>query len=310
MNLISSFPPIPKPGQPVVATIGFFDGVHGGHRFLIRQVMSVALKNNMNSMLVTFNVHPRKVMQTDFQPNLLTTTEEKISLLATMGVDYCALLPFTRQLSDLTARDFMEKVLFNQLNVRTLIVGYDHHFGHNRTDSFEDYCRYGRELGMEVLRADAFVKEGQNISSSLIRRLLNEGEIARASRCLGYNYFMDGHVISGQQIGRKIGFPTANFQVNESDKLIPADGVYAVKVHVDNNVYSAMLNIGFRPTIGENSVRTIEAHLLHFEGNLYDSSLRIEFIERIRGEKKFDSWEELADQIKKDATLAESLLDN
>ncbi len=310
MNLISSFPPIPKPEQPVVATIGFFDGVHGGHRYLIRQVISVALKNNMSSMLVTFDKHPRKVMQTDFQPYLLTTTEEKISLLSAMGVDYCALLPFTRQLADLTARDFMEEVLCNQLNVRTLIVGYDHHFGHNRTDNFEDYCRYGSELGMKVLHADAFVKEEQNISSTLVRRLLNDGEIARAARCLGYNYFMDGHVISGQQIGRKIGFPTANFQVDNTDKLIPADGVYAVKVHVDNHVYAAMLNIGCRPTIGENGMRTIEAHLLHFDGNLYESSLRIEFIERIRGEKKFNSREELADQIKKDAILAETLLDN
>ena len=201
----------------------------------------------------------------------------------------------------------MQQILHDHLQVRVLVIGYDHRFGHNRTEGFEDYVRYASELGMEVIRADAYQLSDIHISSSVVRSFLEAGEIELASRCLGYNYTLSGHVISGQQIGRTLGFPTANLQPSDKLKLIPADGVYAVRVHLEDMVYKGMLNIGCRPTIDDDTHRTIEVHLLHFEGNLYDRSLRIEFLRRIRGEQKFRSREALARQLQLDAAACDDL---
>ncbi len=287
--------------KPCVATIGFFDGVHRGHRYLIEQVQEVAAERALSSMVVTFPVHPRQVMQADFQPCLLSSFDEKCSLLEATGIDYCAVLPFTRELASLSACEFMREVLYKQLHVRTLVIGYDHRFGHNRSEGFDDYLRYGAAMGMEVLRADVCRVDQVNASSSVVRLLLTEGEVALAARCLGYNYMLDGHVVGGQQIGRTLGFPTANLQVDDASKLIPADGVYAVRVHWDNQIYKGMLNIGCRPTIDADTRRTIEVHLLHFEGDLYGNPLRIEFVRRVRGEQRFRSREALARQLQLDA---------
>lgn len=291
--------------SPSVATIGFFDGVHRGHRFLIGQVLEVARVRGLSSMLITFPQHPRMVMQTSYQPRLLTTFDEKCSLLSTTGADVCVALPFTRELAALSARQFMQQVLRDRLQVRTLVIGYDHRFGHDRTEGFDDYVRYGAELGMEVLRAEAFVMGATNVSSSVARASLEAGEVDVAARCLGYNYFLDGRVTTGQQIGRTLGFPTANLQVADACKLIPADGVYAVRVQVEGHIYKGMLNIGCRPTIDEDSRRTIEVHLFHFEGDLYGRLLRVEFLRRIRGEQKFSSREALARQLQQDAQVCE-----
>lgn len=291
--------------SPSVATIGFFDGVHRGHRFLIGQVLDAARVRGLSSMLITFPQHPRMVMQTSYQPRLLTTFDEKCSLLSTTGADVCVALPFTRELAALSARQFMQQVLRDRLQVRTLVIGYDHRFGHDRTEGFDDYVRYGAELGMEVLRAEAFVMGATNVSSSVARASLEAGEVDVAARCLGYNYFLDGRVTTGQQIGRTLGFPTANLQVDDSLKLVPADGVYAVRVQVEGDIYKGMLNIGCRPTIDDDSRRTIEVHLFHFAGDLYGQSLRVEFLRRIRGEQKFSSREALARQLQQDAWACE-----
>lgn len=217
---------------PSVATIGFFDGVHRGHRFLINQVKEVAAKDGLYSALITFPVHPRQVIQTAYRPQLLSSPTEKLELLETMQVDYCFLLPFTQELSLFSAREFMQ-LLRNKFNIHTLVIGYDHRFGHNRSENFEDYCRYGEELNIYIVRARAYTDKEGKISSSVIRQLLKEGEVSQAAKFLGYNYYLDGTVVDGYKVGRKIGFPTANLQVDCSDKLIPSEGVYAVYVYVE-----------------------------------------------------------------------------
>lgn len=301
--------------EPSVATIGFFDGVHTGHRYLIRQVKEIAAAKGLRSALVTFPVHPRKVMNADYRPELLTTPEEKIRLLDDIGIDYCLMLNFTPEISRLTAREFMAQVLKERYQVKCLVIGYDHRFGHNRSEGFEDYVRYGKEIGIEVIRAHAYtnnikIGEHQNtpISSSLIRKLLHEGEVEQAALCLGYEYFLDGTVVGGYQVGRKIGFPTANLSVDDPDKLVPADGVYAVWVTFDGQTYMGMLNIGVRPTIDNGPNRTIEVIFLHFHSNIYDKFIRLTFVKRTRPELKFAGIDELIVQLHKDAEETETIL--
>lgn len=294
--------------KPCVATIGFFDGVHRGHRFLIEQVKRLATEQNLASSLITFPVHPRKIMQADYQPELLSTPEEKEELLKQTGVDSCVMLSFTPELSQLSAYEFMRDVLQKQLNVRVLVIGYDHRFGHNRSEGFDDYCRYGKEIGMDVVKAEACVVNGVNVSSSVIRAFLSEGEIKLANKCLGYGYYLEGIIVDGYKVGRKLGFPTANLSVSNPDKLIPANGVYAVKVYLEGQEYKGMLNIGHRPTLDNGVQRSIEVHILHFSSNVYQKSMRIEFADRIRDEKKFRRIEELVAQLGRDAEMVDSLL--
>lgn len=289
------------PVKPCVATIGFFDGVHRGHRFLIERLKEDAKAAGLESTVITFERHPRQVLSSDYQPKLLTTFEEKRLLLSRTGVDNCAVLQFDRQMAQMTAREFMERVLAGLLNVKRLYIGYDHRFGHNREEGFEDYVRYGRELGIEVLQNTAFDLEGVNVSSSVIRSFLQEGEVEMAARCLGYPYFVSGKVMPGVQEGRKLGFPTANIEVT-AEKLIPASGVYAVTARLEGSaaLKPAMMNIGTRPTFGENE-QTLEVHILDFEDNIYGKELLVSFDRRLRGERKFRSAEDLADQLRKDA---------
>ena len=301
--------------EPSVATIGFFDGVHAGHRYLIQQVKEIAAAKGLRSALVTFPVHPRKVMNTNYRPELLTTPEEKIRLLANIGVDYCLMLDFTPEISRLTAREFMTQLLKERYQVKYLVSGYDHRFGHNRSEGFEDYVRYGKEIGIEVIRAKAYTSniEIENVpnvpvSSSLIRKLLHQGEVDLAADCLKYEYFLDGIVVGGYQVGRKIGFPTANLSVDDPDKLIPADGVYAVWVTFDKKTYMGMLNIGVRPTIDNGPNRTIEVNILHFHSDIYDKFIRLTFVKRTRPELKFSSIDELIVQLHKDAEETEAIL--
>lgn len=223
--------------KPCAATIGCFDGVHAGHRYLVKQVRDIAVREVWECALITFPVHPRQVMQADYMPELLSCPAQKTSLISSLDADYCIMLPFTRQLSQLTAREFME-LLLKRYNVRALVIGYDHRFGHNRTETFEDYCRYGQELGMSVIKAEP-LKCGITdtfISSSAIRKLLKSGDVVTANRFLGYNYYIDGTVTDGHKVGRKIGFPTANIIPSCPEKLIPENGVYAVRVPIGNTV--------------------------------------------------------------------------
>lgn len=306
MQIIDNIPDLPL--EPCVATIGFFDGVHLGHRFLIEQVKELAKDKGLRSALITFPVHPRQVMKSDYRPELLTTPEEKIELLKAQGVDYCIMLDFTVELSQLSALSFMKDILQQRYNVSTLIIGYDHRFGHNRSEGFEDYVRYGQQIGMNVYRAQACMIDDLNISSSLVRTHLLEGKIDLSTSYLGYNYSIEGVVVGGYRVGRTIGFPTANLDLRESNKLIPSDGVYAVRVEVKGCLYAGMLNIGYRPTLDNGSKKSIEVHILRFDEDIYDEKIRLYFVSRIRSEMKFSGLDELIAQLKRDAAFVDSVL--
>ena len=294
--------------RPNVATIGFFDGVHRGHRYLIEQVKEEAKSRSLASLLISFAQHPSEVMQSTASPGLLSTLDEKCEKLADTQVDYCVLLPFTKELANYSARRFMQEVLYEQLQVRVLIVGYDHRFGHNRSEGFLDYVNYGKELGIEVIQAKAYTDEGIGISSSCIRQLLQEGEVKQAARGLGYNYSLNGIVTGGYQVGRTLGYPTANITVADKRKLLPADGVYAAYAFVKGERYQAMLNIGYRPTFNTGREHTIDVHLLEFNEDLYDQPLQIEFVTRLRGERQFADRDKLTEQLKKDEEEARKWL--
>lgn len=298
--------------QPIpacVATIGCFDGVHRGHRYLIEQVCDEARVQEMVSALITFPVHPRQVMQSEFRPQWLTSLEQKKELLANTPADYCIMLPFTKELSLLSARDFM-RILAERYHIRTLVIGYDHRFGHNRSEGFDDYCHYGKEMGMDVICAKALTEDGISISSSLIRRLLKDGQTAQANHYLGYNYFIDGTVVTGAQVGRTLGFPTANLCPLCPEKLIPHVGVYAAIAHMNGTDFPAMLNIGHRPTIDNGANLSIEAHIIGFSGDLYGKKLRIELIDYLRPEQKFEDRKQLTIQLTKDRQRVLQVLSN
>ena len=296
--------------KPCVATIGFFDGVHRGHKFLIDYIKGIAKNKGLESTVVTFDKHPRQVLKSDYMPKMLSTYDEKILLLSKTGVDNCAVLPFNKETSSLSAYDFMKDILRDRLNVKVLVTGYDNRFGHNRSEGFDDYVRFGRELGIEVLPAQAFVLNGVNVSSSVVRTYLEKGEVEMAAFCLGYPYFITGKVVNGCHNGRKLGFPTANIEINDSDKLIPAKGVYAVKARTQNSLEQrrAMMNIGTCPTFGGDKV-SLEAHILNFKNDIYDEQLAVSFCHRIRSERKFDNAEDLTQQLLTDEKMVNEQFD-
>lgn len=280
--------------------MGFFDGVHVGHRFLIDQVKEIARRKGLPSAVITFPVHPRKVLQKDYQPKLLCGYDEKLARLATSGIDYCVSLPFTPELSLLSARAFMAQILKERIGVETLVIGYDHRFGHNRDEGFNEYVRYGKELGMEVVQAKELRLEGHDVSSSQIRRLLGEGDISCANALLSYRYTLSGKIVEGYQVGRTIGFPTANIKAWEKYKVIPELGVYAVLVHFGGQVRKGMLYIGTRPTMHNDEEVSVEVNVFDFSGDLYNESLTVEFIDFIRPDQKFENMQALVAQIHRD----------
>ena len=294
----------------LVATIGFFDGVHYGHRFLIDRVIEEAQRSGMSSAVITFDRHPREVLQTDYQPDLLSTLDEKLLLLSKTHVDNTVVLHFDASLAALTAHDFMRDVLQGQLKVRKLIIGYDNRFGHNRSEGFDDYVRYGKELGIEVIRAEAFLPDDVRVSSSVIRTCLREGRVEDANRLLGYDYTIESRIVSGYQNGRKMGFPTANLDVTRCQQLLPASGVYAVLVRLKDSVgwKRGMMNIGHRPTFN-GTTTSMEVNLFNFSGNLYGQELLVSFISKIRDERKFDSIDALAEQLQHDKVQINKLFD-
>ena len=293
-----------------VASIGFFDGVHSGHLSLIHQVIDQAKQRGLKSGLITFPVHPSKVMNPSLKIDHLTTKEEKTQQLDQLGLDYCFLLDFTKELSQLTAREFMDTVLRKRFHVSVLYIGYDHRFGHNRSEGFEDYRRYGKELGIEVIQADAHYEAGVDVSSSMIRRALKTGDLDLAERYLGYPYFICGKVVEGKKLGRTIGFPTANISLNSEAKLLPKDGVYAVKVGISNynKEFWGMLNIGVCPTVDNKAIRTIEVNILDFDGDIYGSNVKLTFKQWLRPEVKFESLELLIHQLHKDEQDVRNLI--
>lgn len=290
----------------LVASIGFFDGVHIGHRYLIDQIKDIAAKKGLSSGVITFPVHPRKVLDSNYQPALLCGYEERVRHLASTGIDYCITLDFTAELSKLSARDFIQLILKQKYDVDTLVIGYDHRFGHNREEGFEEYVKYGSEVGIEVIQAKEY--PGEHVSSSRIRQLLKEGYIQKANELLSYNYTISGHVIKGYQVGRTIGFPTANIESWERYKVIPALGVYAVHVHIEDKKYGGMLYIGNRPTLQNGKNISVEVNIFDFDGDLYEKSIKVEFLEFVRTDIKFDGIEKLRNQLFKDQDDVKNIL--
>ena len=315
--------------KPCVATIGMFDGVHKGHRFVLAHVCDYARKQGLQAMVITFDRHPREVVQTDWRPLLLTTNEERLRLLAETGIDYVKVLHFTSEMAGMSARDFMV-MMKEQLGVKVLLMGYDNRFGHDRQETFEDYVRYGEDIGMEVRQLPSLGQrsevegqrsevegQGPEVSSSMVRRLLAEGAVKEAAECLGYPYSITGKVVKGEHIGTGLGYPTANLQPNDSRKMIPAPGVYAVSVTVEGqrskvegqrskDIYMGMMNIGTRPTFGVHP-QTLEVHILDYEGDLYGKEITVSFIKRLREERCFDNKEELKTQLEEDRRRVEEL---
>ena len=287
------------------ATIGFFDGVHRGHRYLLKQLEELAAANDLSPIAVTFDCHPRTVVQKDFVPSLLTTQEEKLALLSEVFKGEVVVLPFTQELSALSAKEFMESVLRDKLNAKLLLMGYNHHFGHGG-GTHEEYEAWGHETGIKVCLAEAL--SGEKVSSSRIRSLIGLGEMEKANEMLGYPYFLTGKVSEGKQIGRQIGFPTANLLTAEH-KLLPVCGVYAVWVRMpDGTKKGGMLCIGHRPTVEENGKISVEVHIFDFNGNLYGESISIDFIGKLRDERHFDSLQSLQQQLTLDAVSVKEMI--
>ena len=286
-------------------TIGFFDGVHCGHRYLLQQLEALAKANELSAVAVTFDCHPRQVVCEDYVPSLLTTQEEKLALLSEAFSGKVVVLPFTHELSTLTAKEFMQSILREKLNTKLLLMGYNHRFGHGGGTT-EEYAKWGRETGIKVCQAEAL--EGEKVSSSRIRSLISLGEMEKANMMLGYPYFLTGEVTSGKQIGRQMGFPTANLLLPEQ-KLLPACGVYAVWVVMpDGTKQGGMLCIGHRPTVEPNGDISVEVHIFDFCGNLYGKQIHIDFIGKLREERHFASIEELQQQLSLDATSAKEII--
>ncbi len=286
-------------------TIGFFDGVHQGHRYLLQQLEELAAANGLSAAAVTFDRHPRTVVQPNFVPSLLTTQEEKLDLLSKAFSGKIIVLHFTQELSEMTAKEFMQNILREKLNAELLLMGYNHRFGHGGGNP-EDYVTWGHETGIKVCLAKALA--GEKVSSSRIRNLISLGDVKKANNLLGYPYFLTGEVTEGKQIGRQIGFPTANLTLSEQ-KLMPACGVYAVWVTMpDHSKRGGMLCIGHRPTVEQNGEISVEVHIFDFNGNLYGTSISIDFIEKLRDERHFDSLEELQKQLMLDAALAQETI--
>ena len=290
------------------ATIGFFDGVHRGHRFLIEQLRQLACRRGERSMVVTFERHPRQVICPDWQPQLLTSLEEKESLLAATGIDVMVVLRFDAAMAALSAQAFMSRVLKDRLNVDALLAGYDNRFGHGRTEGFDDYVGYGKTIGIDVVGAEALMQQESAVSSTRIRRFISEGRVGEAADCLGRRYTLSGNVVHGEQVGRQLGFPTANIVPEDSQKLLPADGVYAVEVWTDDGrKVAGVMNIGTRPTFNGHS-RTLEVHLLDFSGDLYNRRLTVSFAARLRDECTFTSADALQQQMNLDVNNAREIL--
>lgn len=295
-----------------VITMGVFDGVHLGHRMLLSRVVAEAEKSSSDSVAVTFDPHPRIVLTGDpTHLRFLTDIEERIYLLRQTGIGHLVVIPFTLELSRMTADEFVDQILCRHLNVRHLIAGFNHHFGRRHEGDSNTIISCSSRMDFRVTREEAFMIEGEVVSSSSIRRLLEGGEVRKASAMLGYDYSLRGKVVSGKRIGRGLGFPTANIAPLFEYKLIPRSGVYAVEIKIEDEPgwHAAMLNIGLRPTISENDGRsTIEAHIIDFESDLYGKIVTARFYERLRDEMKFSDTDALAAQLANDRERAIALL--
>jgi riboflavin kinase / FMN adenylyltransferase len=297
------------PNKHAVVTTGTFDGVHLGHKKIIRRLNEIAKENNGESVIITFDPHPRSVLfpeQKDLK--LLSDKNEKIQLLKDAGVQNLIIIAFTKAFSEISSLDFIKNIIIDKIQTKHLVIGYDHKFGKNREGSFDYLKNHAEDFGFKLEEISAKLINENNISSSKIRKALELGELSAANKYLGYDYFLSGSVVTGKQIGRTIGFPTANLRISDPLKLIPSIGVYAVKVLIGNNIYKGMLNVGYNPTVTDERIKTIEVNILEFNRDIYGESIKIFFIERMRDEMKFSGLPALKEQLALDRINALNIL--
>ena len=294
--------------ESAIVTTGTFDGVHQGHRKILNRLIEVAKKNKGESVLLTFFPHPRMVLQPDSDLKLINTIDEKIELLRQVGIDHLIIHPFTREFSRTTSLEFVRDLLVNKIGTTKLVIGYDHHFGRNREGSFEHLKEFGPIYGFEVEEISVQDVDNVNVSSTKVRKALEDGEVDLASNYLGYPFFIHGVVVHGQKNGRELGYPTANLEIQNPYKLIPANGIYAVKVEIGGKLFRGMLNIGTRPTMELGGDISVEVHIFDFKESIYGQELTVSFIKRIRSEKKFETRDALIAEMEKDQVKAEHIL--
>ena len=286
-----------KLSKSTIATIGTFDGIHIGHQKILNSLVRFGKENSLKSVVITFDPHPRKIINKINSIELINTIEEKKEKLKTLGIDYLIIQKFDEKFSETEANKFVE-ILKNNINIEKLIVGYDHRFGKNRNADINDLKKYGKELNFEVIEIDALEIEEVNISSTKIRLAIKDGNIRLANSYLGYNFFLSGKVVKGHSRGKELGFPTANLRIEEN-KIIPKNGVYLVKSKIDNQNIYGMMNIGYNPTFNNKS-KKIETHFFNLNKNLYGKIIKIELLEYIREEKRFETVDDLIQRLKLD----------
>ena len=291
--------------NPTSATIGNFDGVHMGHKKIINSVKKEALEKGLSSCVITFHPHPQKVLQNIDIP-LLVPIRERLKLLEKQGVDYVACYTFTKELSQISAKDFITDILVGKLNLKHLIVGPDFSFGRKREGNAELLRVMGKKLGFETKVLGPALIDGEVVSSTSIRNFLREGDVRKASKFLGYDFYIEGRVIEGERRGRRIGFPTLNLETDWD--ILPRVGVYATRAYIDEERKDSITNVGYRPTF-ENDELLIETHVFDFDRDIYGKRVRVDFVERIRDEQKFDGPDALVDQIKKDVLKVKGILE-
>ncbi|WP_245794718.1 bifunctional riboflavin kinase/FAD synthetase [Flaviramulus basaltis] len=292
-----------KSTEPTVVTIGTFDGVHIGHQKIIKRLINTGKLEGLKSIILTFFPHPRMVLQKDSNIKLINTIDERHAILDALGLDYLLIKKFTKEFSRLSAEDFVKQILVEKLNAKKVIIGYDHRFGRNRKADINDLKIFGETYGFDVEEISVQDIDDVSVSSTKIRKALNEGDIAKANSFLGYNFMLNGTVEKGKGLGRKIQYPTANIYIEEDYKIIPKQGVYIVKSVIDGDVLYGMMNIGMNPTVN-GSTQTIEVHFFNFNKDIYNKKIQIDLLHRIRDEEKFESVEVLKTQLSKDKGTA------
>lgn len=303
VNSIKSF----SANKPTIVTIGTFDGVHLGHKKILEKIVENAHSQNCESLVLTFFPHPRTILQADSEMKQLNTLAEKTNLLSALGIDNLVIHAFDAAFSRLTAEEFVKQVLVDTFKIKKIIIGHDHRFGRNRTANIDDLIEFGNKFGFEVEEISAKEINEVSISSTKIRNALTEGNIELANNYLGYYYSLTGIVSKGKQLGRTIGFPTANIKIVEEYKLIPQNGVYIVQSNLDGIMYHGMMNIGTRPTV-DGTTQTIEIHFFDFQKELYNQKITISLLHRMRSEQKFESVDALKKQLDKDKITALAII--
>lgn len=295
--------------KKTILTLGTFDGVHIGHAAILKKLTQNTNDGQFESTVLTFFPHPRMVLQGKSDLKLLNTINEKMELLEKIGIENLIIHPFDESFAQLSAEEFVKTVLVDQLHVQKIIIGYDHRFGKNRTANIDDLTTFGTQYGFEVEQISAQEINAISISSTKIRTALETGDIHLANEYLGYAYFLSGTVVKGKQLGRTIGFPTANIKLEEEYKLVPKNGVYVVRAEIEDKHVFGMMNIGFNPTV-EGKNRTIEAHFFDFDADIYNRHIKVSILQRIRSEKKFESVALLKMQLEKDQKEATAFVEH